>query len=186
MTILWIVIGVLVVLALWVIVTFNGFAAMVQHAKEAASDIEVQMKRRYDLIPNLVETVKAYATHEREAFENVTKARAAAMGATGMQEKAAADNALSGTLKSLFAVAESYPDLKANTNFLDLQRQLTDTEDKIMASRRFYNTNVMALNTGLAQFPGNVVGSMFGYHPMDLFALGADEQAAREPVKVQF
>jgi len=186
MTILYIVLGILVVIALWVIVTFNGFVAMVNHAKESWSDIEVQMKRRYDLIPNLVETVKAYATHEREAFENVTKARAAAMGATGVEGHAQAENMLTGALKSLFAVAEAYPDLKANTNFLELQRELSDTENKIMASRRFYNQNVMALNTGLEQFPGNVVGGSFGFKKMDLFELAESEQAAKDPVKVAF
>jgi LemA protein len=177
---------VLVLLVLWAIVAFNGFVAMTQHAKEALSDIDVQMKRRFDLIPNLVETVKAYAAHESSAFENVTKARAAAMGATGMQDKAAADNMLTGALKSVFAISEAYPELKANTNFLQLQKELADTEDKIMASRRFYNSNVMALNTGLGQFPGNVIGSSFGFHPMELFALSDADAAAKEPVKVQF
>jgi LemA protein len=186
MTILYIVLGVLVIIALWVIVAFNGFVAMVNHAKEAWSDIEVQMKRRYDLIPNLVETVKAYATHESSAFENVTKARTAAMTATGVEGHAQAENMLTGALKSVFAIAEAYPDLKANTNFLELQRELSDTENKVMASRRFYNQNVMALNTGLGQFPGNVVGSSFGFHPMELFQLSESEQAAKEPVKVQF
>ncbi len=186
MTILWIVLGVLVVIALWVIVTFNGFIAMVNRAKEAWSDIEVQMKRRYDLIPNLVETVKAYATHERTAFENVTKARSEAMQAGTVGEHAQAENMLTGALKSLFAVAEAYPDLKANTNFLELQRELSDTENKVMASRRFYNQNVLALNTGLEQFPGNVVGGSFGFKKMDLFELAEGEQAAKEPVKVAF
>jgi LemA protein len=186
MTILYVVLAVLLIVVLWTIVTFNGFVAMVNHAKEASSDIDVQMKRRFDLIPNLVETVKAYATHEREAFENVTKARSIAMGASNMQDKAAADNMLTGALKSLFAVAEAYPDLKANTNFLELQRELSDTENKVMASRRFYNSNVMALNTGLGQFPGNVVGGSFGFKSMELFALSESEQAAKEPVKVQF
>lgn len=186
MTILWIVLGVLVVIALWVIVTFNGFIAMVNRAKESWSDIEVQMKRRYDLIPNLVETVKAYASHERTAFENVTKARSEAMQAGTVGEHAQAENMLTGALKSLFAVAEAYPDLKANTNFLELQRELSDTENKVMASRRFYNQNVMALNTGLEQFPGNVVGGSFGFKKMDLFELAEGEQAAKEPVKVAF
>lgn len=186
MTILYIVIGVLVLIGLWVIVAFNGFVAMVNRAKESWSDIEVQMKRRYDLIPNLIETVKAYATHEREAFENVTKARSAAMGAQGVEGHAQAENMLTGALKSLFAVAEAYPDLKANTNFLELQRELSDTENKIMASRRFYNQNVMALNTGLEQFPGNVVGGSFGFKKMELFELAEGEEGARQPVKVAF
>lgn len=186
MTILWIVLGILVLIGLWAIFAYNGFVALVNRAKEAWSDIEVQMKRRYDLIPNLVETVKGYAAHEREAFENVTKARAAAMGAQGVEGHAQAENMLTGALKSLFAVAEAYPDLKANQNFLELQRELSDTENKIMASRRFYNQNVMALNTGLEQFPGNIIGGMFAFKKMELFELAESESAAREPVKVSF
>ena len=186
MTILYIILGILILVVLWVIMAYNGFVALVNRAKESWSDIEVQMKRRYDLIPNLVETVKGYATHEKEAFENVTRARSAAMGATGVEGHAAAENMLTGALKSLFAVAEAYPDLKANTNFLELQRELSDTENKIMASRRFYNQNVMALNTGLEQFPGNVVGGSFGFKKMDLFELTEGEEAARQPVKVAF
>ena len=186
MTILYIVLGVLVILAGWVIATYNGFITLVNRAKEAWSDIEVQMKRRYDLIPNLVETVKGYATHEREAFENVTKARTAAMGAGSVADHAQAENMLTGALKSLFAVAEAYPDLKANQNFLELQRELSDTENKIQASRRFYNQNVMALNTGLEQFPGNVIGGMFKFAKREFFELAENEQAAKEPVKVAF
>ena len=186
MMIIWIVLGVVVLAAFWLIASYNGFVALVNRAKESWSDIEVQMKRRYDLIPNLIETVKGYAAHEKEAFENVTKARAAAMGATGVQGHAEAENMLTGALKSIFAVAEAYPDLKANTNFLELQRELADTENKIMASRRFYNQNVMALNTGLEQFPGNIVGGMFAFKKMDLFELSESESAAREPVKVAF
>lgn len=183
---LYLILGVVVVLALWVVFAYNGFVSLVNRAKEAWSDIEVQMKRRYDLIPNLVETVKGYAAHEKEAFENVTKARSAAMGAQGVEGHAAAENMLTGALKSIFAIAEAYPDLKANTNFLELQRELSDTENKIMASRRFYNQNVMALNTGLQQFPGNLVGGMFGFKEMQLFELAEGEEAARQPVKVAF
>lgn len=186
MTILYILIGVLVIVALWVVIAFNGFVAMVNRAKEAWSDIEVQMKRRYDLIPNLVETVKAYAAHERQTFDSVTEARSKAMQAGSVADHAQAENMLTGALKSLFAVAEAYPDLKANTNFLELQRELSDTENKIMASRRFYNQNVMALNTGLEQFPGNVVGGAFSFKKMDLFELAEGEQEAKNPVKVQF
>jgi LemA protein len=130
--------------------------------------------------------VKGYAAHESSAFENVTKARAAAMGATGTADKAQAENQLSGTLKTLFAVSEAYPELKANQNFLQLQQELGDTEDKIQASRRFYNTTVMALNTAEQSFPGNIVASTFGFKPMDLFELTAADAAAAEPVKVQF
>lgn len=186
MTILYIVLAVLAAIVLWVIFAYNGFVAMVNRAKEAWSDIEVQMKRRYDLIPNLVETVKGYATHEASTFDNVTKARTAAMGAQSIEDHAAAENMLTGALKSLFAVAEAYPDLKANTNFLELQKELANTEDKIQASRRFYNQNVMALNTGLEQFPGNVIGGMFSFKKMDLFELAENEQAARQPVAVSF
>lgn len=184
MTILYIVLGIVVLLVLWLIFTYNGFIALVNRAKEAWSDIEVQMKRRYDLIPNLVETVKGYATHEREAFENVTKARSEAMQAGTVGEHAQAENMLTGALKSLFAVAEAYPDLKANANFLELQRELSDTENKIQAARRFYNQNVMALNTGLEQFPGNIVGGMFKFGKREFFEL--EEEAAKDPVKVSF
>lgn len=186
MIILYILIAVVVVIALWVIASYNGFITLVNRAKEAWSDIEVQMKRRYDLIPNLVETVRGYATHEREAFEHVTKARATAMGAQTVEEHAKGENMLTDALKSIFAVAEAYPDLKANQNFLELQRELSDTENKIQASRRFYNQNVMALNTGLEQFPGNIVGGMFGFAKRDFFELADNEQAAKDPVKVSF
>ncbi|MDB5265712.1 MAG: LemA family protein LemA protein [Parcubacteria group bacterium] len=185
---LYIVLGIIVVIVLWVIAAFNGFVSRVNHTKEALADIDVQLKRRYDLIPNLVETVKGYAAHESAAFENVTKARAAAMGASSgtPAEKAAAENQLSGTLKTLFAVTEAYPDLKANQNFLQLQKELGDTEDKIQAARRFYNTNVQDLNTALQSFPGNIIGSSFHFQKMDLFQLDATDSAAREPVKVSF
>lgn len=177
---------VIAVIVLWIVATYNRLIRLVNQAKEAWADIAVQLKRRYDLIPNLVETVKGYATHESSAFENVTKARAAAMGATGTADKAQAENMLSGALKSLFAVSEAYPDLKANQNFLQLQQELGDTEDKIQASRRFYNGTVMALNTALQVFPTNLIASTFSFAHMDLFELGADEQAAKQPVKVQF
>lgn len=184
---LYVVLGIVVLILLWAIAAYNGFVSRVNHTKEALADIDVQLKRRYDLIPNLVETVKGYAAHESAAFENVTKARAAAMGASsGTPEKAAAENQLSGTLKTLFAVSEAYPDLKANQNFLQLQKELGDTEDKIQAARRFYNTNVQDLNTALQSFPGNVIGSSFHFQKMDLFQLDAADAAAREPVKVSF
>ncbi len=186
MTILYILLGILVLLVLWVVASYNGFITLVNRAKEAWSDIEVQMKRRYDLIPNLVETVKGYATHEKQTFDNVSNARAAAMGASSVADHAQAENMLTGALKSIFAIAEAYPDLKANTNFLELQRELSDTENKIQASRRFYNQNVMALNTGLEQFPGNIVGGMFKFEKREFFELSEAEQAAKEPVKVSF
>ena len=186
MTPLYIVLGIVAVLAAWLIASYNGFIALVNRAKEAWSDIEVQMKRRYDLIPNLIETVKGYAAHEKQAFENVSNARSAAMGASSVQDHAQAENMLTGALKSIFAIAEAYPDLKANQNFLELQRELSDTENKIQASRRFYNTTVMALNTGLEQFPGNIVGGMFKFEKRDFFELAENEQAAKDPVKVSF
>ncbi|MES2994733.1 MAG: LemA family protein [Patescibacteria group bacterium] len=186
MTILYIVLGVLALIVLWAIFAFNGFVSLRNRAKEAWSDIEVQMKRRYDLIPNLIETVKGYAAHESQTLANVTAARTAAMGAQTVGEHAQAENMLTGALKSLFAVSEAYPDLKANTNFLELQRELSDTENKVMASRRFYNTNVQTLNTAIEQFPGNVIAGSFGFKQMELFELADSEAAAREPVKVSF
>jgi LemA protein len=183
-----IVLIVLAVIVLWGIALYNRFVTLVNQAKEAWADIAVQLKRRYDLIPNLVETVKGYAAHESSAFENVTKARAVAMGAGSSTPaaQAQAENQLSGALKTLFAVSEAYPDLKANQNFLQLQKELGDTEDKIQASRRFYNTTVMTLNTAEQSFPGNLIASSFGFKPMDLFELGASDAAAADPVKVQF
>jgi len=184
MTIGTILLIVLAVLVLWLIGSYNGFVTRKNRAQEALSDIDVQTKRRYDLIPNLVSTVKGYAAHESGVFDRVTQARSAAMGATGMQEKARAENALAGTLKSLFAVAEAYPDLKANQNFLDLQRELSDTEDKIQAARRFYNGTVRDLNTAVESFPGNIIAHSFGFSKMELFQLA--DAAEGQPVKVQF
>lgn len=173
-----------VVIAAWLIVTFNRLVKLRARSKEAWSDIDVQLKRRYNLIPNLVETVKGYAAHERELFEKVTQARAQAMQATGAKERGEAENMLSNTLKSLFAVAENYPDLKASQNFLELQRELRDTEDKIQAARRFYNTNVRDLNIKIESFPTNLVAGVLGFAKMEFFEI--EEAAAREPVKVQF
>lgn len=181
-TILLIVVGVVI---LWAIVAYNGLVRLRYRVKEAWSDIEVQLKRRYDLIPNLVETVKGYAKHETSAFENVTKARAAAMGAQTAGEHAATENMLTGALKSLFAVAEAYPDLKANQNFLELQRELSDTENKIQASRRFYNGNVKDMNTRIEQFPTNFIASTFSFGKEEFFDLD-ESPAQREPVKVSF
>jgi len=180
-----IVLIIVAVIVIWFIFAYNRFVRLIARAKEAWSDIEVQMKRRYDLIPNLVNTVKGYATHESTAFENVTKARAMAIGAQNIEEKGKAENMLSGALKSLFAVAEAYPDLKANQNFLELQRELSDTENKIQASRRFYNGNVRDLNIATDAFPSNLVAKVFKFAKMEFFDLG-DEKEAREPVKVQF
>jgi len=182
--ILWIILIVIIVVLLWLIMVFNGLVTLKNRAKEAWSDIDVQLKRRYDLIPNLVETVKGYAAHEREIFEKVTQARAAAINASGLKDKAQAEDALSGTLKSLFAVVENYPDLKASQNFLELQRELTDTEDKIQAARRFYNTNVRDLNNKIEKFPANLVAGPLGFKEMELFETA--NSAEREPVQVKF
>lgn len=169
---------------LWVVLTYNRLIALRNRVKEAFSDIDVQLKRRYDLIPNLVNTVKGYAAHEKGVFEKVTEARARAMGATGMHDKAAAENMLTGALKSLFAVAEAYPDLKASANFVELQRELRDTEDKIQAARRFYNTNVMALNTSIESLPSNIIAGLFNFKKEEFFEL--EEAAAKEAPKVSF
>jgi len=178
-----IVIIIAVVIVLWIILVFNRLVTLRNRTKEAWSDIDVQLKRRYNLIPNLVETVKGYAAHERELFEKVTKARAMAMQAQTVKEKGEAENMLSGTLKSLFAVAENYPDLKASTNFLELQRELRDTEDKIQASRRFYNTNVRDLNIKVESFPTNIVAGLLGFKKRDFFEAEGGE---REVPKVNF
>ena len=180
-----IILGIAIILVVWIVAMYNRFVRLVNRAKEAWADIDVQLKRRYDLIPNLVETVKGYATHEREAFENVTKARAAAMGAQSVAEHGKAENMLSGALKSLFAVAEAYPDLKANQNFLELQRELSDTENKVQAASRFYNGNVRDLNIGIESFPGNIIAGVFRFSKMEFFEL-EEGAAAKEPVKVSF
>ena len=184
MTILNIVLFIVFVLVLWLASTYNSLVKIKNRAKEAWSDIDVQLKRRYNLIPNLVETVKGYAVHEREVFEKVTEARSRAMGAQSVEEKAKAENMLTNTLKSLFAVSENYPDLKASVNFLELQRELRDTEDKIQAARRFYNGNVRDLNIKREAFPSNIVASIFNFKKMDLFEL--EEAGAREVPKVAF
>ena len=177
---------VLGIIILWVAYVFNRFVSLRNRAEEAWADIEVQLKRRYDLIPNLVNSVKGYATHESSAFENVTKARSAAMGAgNNLADKGAAENMLTGALKSVFAIAEAYPDLKANQNFLALQNELSDTENKIQASRRFYNTNVRDLNIAVGMFPGNVIASIFKFAKMDFFELEQDS-IEKEPVAVKF
>ncbi len=181
-----IIIGIVVLLILWVIFAYNRFISLVNRAKEAWSDIDVQLKRRYDLIPNLVSTVKGYAAHENSAFEKVTTARAAAMGAGNLADKSQAELGLTGALKSIFAIAEAYPDLKANTNFLQLQQELGDTEDKIQASRRFYNTNVRDLNIAVDMFPNNLIAGFFKFEKLEFFELEAGEEAAKQPIEVKF
>ena len=173
-------------LVLYCIYIFNNFVVLRNRVEEAWADIEVQLKRRYDLIPNLVNSVKGYATHESSAFENVTKARTMAMSATGPTgAHAEAENMLTGALKSIFAIAEAYPDLKANQNFLELQRELSDTENKIQASRRFYNTNVRDLNTSVESFPGNIFANIFSFTKKEFFDL-PDNDVAQKNVEVKF
>lgn len=182
---MYILLGIVVAVVLFFIIKFNGFVTLRTRAQEAWADIDVQLKRRYDLIPNLVNTVKGYATHESGTFEKITEARTKAMQAGTPAEKGEAENALAGTLKTLFSVSEAYPELKANTNFLQLQGELSDTENKIQAARRFYNGNVRDLNTGIGMFPGNIIASMFNFKPMDFFQLEAGS-AEKEPVTVKF
>jgi LemA protein len=183
---LYIILGIVVLVVLYIWFAYNHLVTLVQRTKEAWADIDVQLKRRYDLIPNLMETVKGYAAHEKSVFENVTTARAAAIGAQGAEAKGQAENMLSGALKSLFAVAEAYPDLKANQNFLALQNELSDTENKIQAARRFYNGNVRDLSTAMQVFPGNIIAGMFHFDMQQYFQLGDADAAAREPVAVKF
>ncbi|MEK9152179.1 MAG: LemA family protein [Patescibacteria group bacterium] len=171
-------------LALWLVGVFNGLITLRNRVAEAWSDIDVQLKRRYDLIPNLMETVKGYATHERETMEKVIAARAAAMGATSMADRAQAENQLSQTLKSLFAITENYPDLKASQNFMQLQDDLKDTEDKIQAARRFYNANVRDFNTKIQVFPNNMVAARMNFKKYDFFEI--PEPGQRENVQVKF
>ncbi|MFA6136093.1 MAG: LemA family protein [Candidatus Paceibacterota bacterium] len=178
---LWIV---LVIIVAWVILTYNAIIRLRNRVREGWADIEVQLKRRYDLIPNLVNTVKGYMAHEQGVFEKVTNARTRALGAQTKQEKAGAENELTNTLKTLFAVSENYPDLKANANFLELQRELSDTENKIQAARRFYNGMVLEFNTKVQTFPTNVFASIFKFQSEEFFKVENEEE--KENVKVQF
>jgi LemA protein len=181
---IWIPLVIIVVIVLWFVGVYNKLITLRTRTEEAWSDIDVQTKRRYDLIPNLVETVKGYAKHEKEVFEKVTEARTAAMGAKSLDDKAQSENMLTDTLKSLFAVAENYPDLKASDGFTKLQDELTDTEDKIEAARRFYNANVRDLNISIQTFPSNVVANMFKFAKKELFE--TKSEAEKEPVAVKF
>jgi LemA protein len=185
---IWVVLGVVVIAGVFLWSTYNALVTLNVRVDEAWSDITVQLKRRADLIPNLIETVKGYATHEREVFENVTKARAATISPEAMAHPAAAAQAEDGfhsALKSLFAVAEAYPQLQANQNFLSLQAELTDTEDKIMAARRFYNGGVRELNTKIKQFPQTLFVRGLGFKEREFFEV-ADAASIQEPPKVQF
>ncbi len=182
---MYILIAIVVLIVLWFAGSYNGFIRLINRAKEAWADIDVQLKRRYDLIPNLVNTVKGYATHEQTAFEKVTTARAAAMSSKTPAEHSKTEAALGGALTGLFGIAEAYPDLKANTNFLELQRELSDTENKIQAARRFYNANVRDLNTKVETFPSNTIAGMFHFKQMEFFQL-EEGSVEKNPVEVKF
>ena len=178
-----IVIAIVVILVLWLILSYNGLIRLRNRIENAWSQIDVQLKRRHDLIPNLVETVKGYAAHERQTFESVTNARANAINAQGPVQQAQAENQITGALKSLFAVAEAYPDLKANQNFLALQEELTSTEGKIAYARQFYNDQVMLLNTRIQSFPSNVIARAGRFQPRQFFEI---DEPARGPVTTSF
>jgi LemA protein len=181
-----IVLAVIVVLVLWAITTYNGLVTMRQRVNEAFADVDVQLRQRHDLIPNLVETVKGYAAHERGTLDEVVKARNAAVAAQGPAQQAAAENMLSGALRQLFALAESYPDLKASTNFQQLQAELSDIENKIAAARRFFNNAVQEYNTAIQRFPAALFASSFGFASKDFFDLGDDRQVVTEAPQVKF
>ena len=184
----WIVIGAIVLLVVWIIMIYNGLVAMRQRVNQAFSDIDVQTKQRHDLIPNLVETVKGYASHERGTLEAVVQARNAAVTAQsgGVAAQAAAENALSGALRQLFALSEAYPDLKANQNFQQLQREITDIENKIAAARRFFNNAVQEYNTGIQQFPAALFAGSFGFTPKQFFDVGEERKTLEQAPQVKF
>lgn len=183
-TLPWIIVIIVAFIVFWLIATYNGLIRLKNRTEEAWSDIDVQLKRRYDLIPNLVETVKGYAKHERELFEKVTQARTRAMEAKNPKEQGEAENMLTGTLKTLFAVAENYPDLKANQNFLALGEELTSTENKIAFSRQNYNDQVLFFNNKIQMFPSNIIAGMFSFKAEDFFEI--ENKAEKEVPKVQF
>jgi len=182
----WIVLAVIVVVVLWAITVYNGLVAMRQRVNQSFADIDVQLKQRHDLIPNLVETVKGYATHERGTLEAVVQARNAAMAAPGLEQKVAAENMLTGALRQLFALSEAYPNLKANENFQQLQAELTDIENKLAAARRFFNNAVQEYNTGIQQFPAALFASIFGFHPQTFFDLGETRAQLDQAPSVKF
>lgn len=185
--VLTVILGVIAFLVVYIVLMYNGLIRLKNRVEEAWSDIDVQLKRRYDLIPNLIETVKGYAKHESQTLENVVEARNSAMKAQATGDAKAqgeAENMLSGTLKSIFALSESYPDLKANQNFIELQNELSDTENKIQASRRFYNNNVKDFNTKLEMFPTNLIAKKLGFSGREFFEI--ENAAERENVKVAF
>ncbi|MGC1466471.1 MAG: LemA family protein [Pseudolabrys sp.] len=182
----WIVLGVVVILVLWAISIYNGLVAMRQRVNQSFADIDVQLKQRHDLIPNLVETVKGYAAHERGTLEAVVQARNAAVAAPGVEQKVAAENMLSGALRQLFALSESYPDLKANQNFQQLQAEITDIENKLAASRRFFNNAVQEYNTGIQQFPAALFAGVFGFSQRQFFDVGPDRAQLDQAPAVKF
>jgi LemA protein len=182
----WIVVGVIIVVVLWVISVYNGLVSMGQRVSQAFADIDVQLRQRHDLIPNLVETVKGYAAHERGTLEAVIQARSAAMNAQGPQAKAAAETQLGAVLGRLFALAEAYPDLKANANFQQLQAELTDIENKLAAARRFFNSAVSEYNARIQQFPAALFAASFGFAPRQFFDLGDDRRTVQEALQVKF
>jgi LemA protein len=182
----WIVLGVIVVFALWIIMIYNQLVAMRQRVGQAFADVDVQLKQRHDLIPNLVETVKGYASHERGTLEAVVNARNAAIAAQGPAQQAAAENMLSGALRQLFALAEAYPDLKANQNFQQLQTELADIENKIAAARRFFNNAVQEYNTGIQQFPAALFAGSLGFHMHTFFDLGEQRAQLEQAPSVKF
>src|SRR5271169_2135290 len=181
-----IVLAIIVVLVLWAIGVYNSLISMRQRVNQAFADVDVQLRQRHDLIPNLVETVKGYAAHESGTLEAVVKARNAAVAAQGPAQQAAAENLLSGALRQLFALSESYPDLKASTNFQQLQAELTDLENKIAAARRFFNNSVQEYNTGIQRFPAALFAASFGFAPKEFFDLGADRHTVGEAPQVKF
>ena len=182
----WIVLGVIVVFVLWVIMIYNGLIAMRQRVSQAFADVDVQLKQRHDLIPNLVETVKGYAAHERGTLEAVVQARNAATAAQGPAQQAAAENVLSGALRQLFALSEAYPDLKANQNFQQLQSEMSDIENKLAAARRFFNNAVQEYNTGIQQFPAALFASSLGFTQRTFFDVGPDRAAVEQAPQVKF
>jgi LemA protein len=182
----WIVLGVIALLVIWVIILYNGLVAMRQRVNQAFADVDVQLKQRHDLVPNLVETVKGYASHERGTLEAVVQARNAAMTAQGPAQMAQAENMLSGALRQLFALSEAYPDLKANQNFQQLQTELADLENKIAAARRFFNNAVQEYNTGIQQFPAVLLAGPTGFTQKEFFDLGAERATAGQTPQVKF
>jgi LemA protein len=182
----WVILGVIAVIVLWAVSIFNGLVALRQRVSQAFADIDVQMKQRHDLIPNLVETVKGYAAHERGTLEEVVKARNVAMAAQGPAQQAAAENMLTGALRQMFALSEAYPDLKANQNFQQLQAELTDIENKLAASRRFFNNAVQEYNTGIQQFPAALFASAFGFGPREFFDVGEARAQLDQAPSVKF